>query len=121
IDAGTGGREADEAFLAGMLHGVGELVLLQAPEQRGDASGASQRDVPGPAPVTELSCRAGAYLLGLWNFADRIVEAVAYQRQPSLAPPPANPVLLAVHVALHLTTDDVRLDPAVAGRFDPAR
>lgn len=118
VDIGADRRETDEAFLAGMLHGIGDLVLQQASTLRTTAV-----DGAGTSTVVDadLPSRAGAYLLGLWNFGDSIVEAVAHQRQPSLAPPPASPVLLAVHVALHLSTANVRLDPAVAGRVDTAR
>jgi HD-like signal output (HDOD) protein/ActR/RegA family two-component response regulator len=117
-DLGAGGREADEAFLAGMLHGVGEIVLLQDPGCDATARAGAEQAAETAMPASDLASRAGAYLLGLWNFADAIVEAVAYQRQPALAPPPGSLVLAAVHVALHLSAANVRLEPVLVDRFD---
>ncbi len=57
---------AEDAFVAGLLHGIGALVL----------AGNARRDELSP------HAHVGAYLLGLWGLPARIVEAVAWQEQP---------------------------------------
>lgn len=99
-DAGT----TKAAYCAGMLSSVGSLVLLDAyPEKY-------QRLLNRVAPDRPLDLEEietfgashaliGAYLLGLWNFADPVVEAVAHSCRPSACPGHDNLVLTAVHVA----------------------
>lgn len=82
---GLPGVSSDEAFLAGVLHDVGVLVLATLPPSR----------AAGPAvPHGEV----GAYLLGLWGLPPTVVEAVAHHH----APRPVGDGLdlgLVVHVA----------------------
>lgn len=54
---------AADAFVAGMLHDIGELVLASIGRD-GDHA------------------RAGGFLLGLWGIGDTIVDAVAYHHEP---------------------------------------
>jgi HD-like signal output (HDOD) protein len=82
---------SENAFLAGMLHDIGKLVLAtRAPKSMrrlldNAPAGASM----APAAETELAemdhGTLGAYLLGLWNLSPEIVEAVAYHHRPKLA------------------------------------
>jgi HD-like signal output (HDOD) protein len=82
---------SENAFLAGMLHDIGKLVLgSRAPKVMrllidNAPAGAS---IP-PALETELAGMdhgtVGAYLLGLWNLSPEIVEAVAYHHRPKAA------------------------------------
>lgn len=73
---------ADTAFLAGVLHDVGQLVIatrpVPAPGQ--DAPAGSTETI---ALMTIQSASVGAYLLGLWGFPDPIVEAIVWQHTPS--------------------------------------
>jgi putative nucleotidyltransferase with HDIG domain len=55
---------ADDAFVAGMLHDVGALLL------------------PADQPVTADHAGLGAYLLGLWGLPHSVVEAVANHHAP---------------------------------------
>jgi HD-like signal output (HDOD) protein/CheY-like chemotaxis protein len=61
-------RKAEDAFMAGMLHGIGHLIALTYL----DADAA-----PAVRPAV-----LGAYLLGLWGIPYPVVEAVAYHDQP---------------------------------------
>jgi HD-like signal output (HDOD) protein/ActR/RegA family two-component response regulator len=102
-----GRPQAQEAFTAGLLHDIGEIVLAVA---------ALDRNV-GCVTHSEV----GAYLLGLWGLPRSIVDAVASHHSPS---PPSEEGLdlkTAVYVADALATAygpgraegaDGRLDPA---------
>lgn len=103
--AGVSESQIIKAWLAGMLHDVGQLILVFCmPEEYARLLQAH------PADSTEL-CRlekemfgashpeAGAYLLSLWGFSDAIVEAVEYYYEPSSAAQQEHPVLAAVHLA----------------------
>jgi putative nucleotidyltransferase with HDIG domain len=95
----------DDAFMAGLFHDIGKLVLVaNLPATYAEALEIHQkRGIPlQEAEYTVLKAthaEVGAYLLGLWAFADRIVEVCAYHHTPHLYQG-ANPeVLLAVHAA----------------------
>jgi len=101
----------DEAFVAGLLHDVGELLLLtEAPDR---AAAARQEAVQGGIPLHEAEQRlwgvshaeVGGYLLALWGLPYPIVEAVANHHAPSRAAPPGRDVLSAVHVADALASE----------------
>ncbi len=88
---------------AGMLTSIGALVLL-------DQYGEAYATLAAACAETELEDREraeygashaelGAYLLGLWGFADVVVEAVMYQLQPSSCPAVQPSVLTYVHLA----------------------
>lgn len=77
--------ELDDAFLAGMLHDVGKLVLAQSmPEQFGEVL-ATARDnsaIHAEREVLQTThADIGAYLLGLWGLTDAVVESVAFHER----------------------------------------
>ena len=102
---------AEDALIAGLLHDVGQLLLLAyLPEQFADAltlgreKGVSLFD----AEIEYLGAShgdVGAYLLGLWGLADPIVEAVAFHHRPARSKTDAFCPLTAVHVANMLAND----------------
>lgn len=116
-------RRADDAFMAGMLHDIGKLVLaLRLPEQfRQAQERARQRRLPSWQTERELlgvsHAEVGAYLLGLWGLPYPIIEAAAYHHQPRSVPPHEFDALAAVHVAdglVHETSpsaDDLSVEP----------
>lgn len=93
---------ADEAFLAGLLHDVGRLVLLEAPAS-------------SPAAGTREDDHAiiGAHLLGLWGFGHAIAEATAFHHRPSRAADGYKGLSAIVHAADFFAHDDAgdRPDP----------
>jgi len=111
----------EEAFLSGMLHDLGKLVLAT---QHADAyaevlqraGGQNQylddieRDLLG-ATHGEV----GAYLIGLWGLPDTVVEAAAYHDAPSACPDDEFGVFGVVHVASRLALHPNAEDPT-----DPA-
>ncbi len=81
-------REAEYAFLAGLFHDLGKLVLaVNLPEKyesvlrlsgnRPDRLCRVERSVIG-ATHGEV----GAYLIGLWGFAESIIEAISLHHVP---------------------------------------
>jgi len=65
---------ADDAFLAGMLHDLGHLVMMTA--------GTGEK-IPIASDIDHG--QVGAYLVGLWGFPDNLVEAIAFHHHPSRA------------------------------------
>ncbi|MBU1948861.1 MAG: HDOD domain-containing protein, partial [Candidatus Eisenbacteria bacterium] len=95
----------DDAYLAGMLHNIGALVLAtlfpdsytfgQVSKILDISSGGIAEQVPLETPYAEV----GTYLLGLWGFADSILDATAYHHNPSASSTCEFGPLAAVHVA----------------------
>ena len=104
-DLGGNSRIQENAFLAGMLHDVGKLLLLEHPKylkavmlQQANDDELSFVD----AEYKEFSAshaEIGGYLLGLWGLPDLVVEAVACHHRPSQISGEASPVLAATHLA----------------------
>ncbi|HEX4336999.1 MAG TPA: response regulator [Polyangiaceae bacterium] len=95
---------ADDAFVAGLLHRVGQLVLAsRVPHRFAEVLDSAARTGNGLLK-TELEvlgvthAQVGAYLLGLWGLRQRVVEAVAYHPYPERLDS-AFGIPTAVHVA----------------------
>jgi putative nucleotidyltransferase with HDIG domain len=95
----------DDTFTAALLHDVGKLVLAaHLTDRYAEASQLAARE-SCPAWMAEREvfgadhAHVGAYLLGLWGFADTIVEAVAYHHEPERCDCVAFVPLTAVHAA----------------------
>ena len=98
---------ANEASQAGLLHGIGQLLLAVNDPRRHRAARAAA--AAGQMRLTEAEGRlfgfnhalAGAYLLHLWGFPDAVVDGVAGWPLPSAASPlPATPTTADfVHIA----------------------
>lgn len=78
----------DDAFIAGMMHDLGKLILVVNLKDRYaeilDASnreGISLWQLEKEALKT-THAEVGAHLLGLWGFNSAVVEAVAFHHQP---------------------------------------
>lgn len=95
----------DDAFVSGMLHDVGKLILVSnfpdyydRSTEYAEAEGLTYvcgEEVIYNATHAEL----GAYLLGLWGFRDNIVEAVAFHHRPGNCKGTTFSPLTAVHIA----------------------
>jgi putative nucleotidyltransferase with HDIG domain len=116
-------KDAENAFLAGMLHDVGKLVLAcNLPEQYQAAiDSATRRRVPLWKAEFETfdasHSEVGAYLVGLWGLPDPIVEAIAFHHAPLKSSPRGFTPLTAVHVANALEHKEYRRDDS-KGRVD---
>jgi HD-like signal output (HDOD) protein len=100
---------ADEAFLAGLLHDVGQVVLAGvAPLVWKEIE---RQAISELLPVNEVEVRqgrvshslVGAYLLSLWGLPSSVVEAVAFHHTPELLAGQMFDATVAVHVADALT------------------
>ena len=96
---------AEDAFLGGMLHDLGILVLMaELPEEyREIVERAKGSDVTiWEAEKQVLGCDhglIGAYLLSLWGLPDPIVEAVSWNHSPLRDSSGSFKPLTAVHAA----------------------
>ena len=95
----------DDAFIAGMMHDVGKLVLathvresfieaIELSHVEHTTLWQAEKQVLGTSHAA-----IGAYLLGLWGLPNPIVEAVAYHHQPHHSPNKEFSPLTAVHAA----------------------
>jgi HD-like signal output (HDOD) protein len=96
---------AEDAFAAGLLHDIGQLVLaLEVPSRYAAIlADARNRDLPvheveyGVIGVSHAE--VGAYLLGVWGLPFAVVEAVAYHHRPSPVAEGDRDLLAVTHVA----------------------
>jgi HD-like signal output (HDOD) protein len=75
--------QAEEAFLAGVLHDVGKVVFASCAAALPYGSTRTVAEVA--AQMESHHAEVGAYLLGLWGFPNPIVDAVAFHHAPSHA------------------------------------
>jgi putative nucleotidyltransferase with HDIG domain len=75
--------QAEEVFLAGVLHDVGKVVFASCAVALPYGSTGTVADVA--AQMESHHAEVGAYLLGLWGFPNPIVDAVAFHHAPSHA------------------------------------
>ncbi len=103
--AGFDAALAEEAFVAGLLHDLGKLMLAaNLPQPYGEVLQAANSLA---IPLVEAEQRTfqadhaalGGYLLGLWGLPVSIVEAVALHHTPRKAATRTFCPLTAVHVA----------------------
>jgi HD-like signal output (HDOD) protein/ActR/RegA family two-component response regulator len=98
-------RTRDHAFTAGLLHGVGLLVLArQDPYELAAAIADAQRSATALHDVEyahhgSSHAELGAYVLGIWGLPEPIVDGVAHQYRIARLAGPALDTALLVHVA----------------------
>lgn len=130
LEKQTGDRP-DQAFMAGLLHDIGLLVLASRQTEALDeiCRDVHERDLPLHALEQERwgICHAdvGAFLLQLWGLPPRIVEAVRAHHTPMDVDYNGICALTAVHVADALEGEVQRQrtprgDDLFAGKLDHA-
>lgn len=98
-------RLIDDAFIAGLLHDLGTLILLcDCPKEfkEIELAATAERAPVWSAERTRLGvthAEIGAYLLGIWGLPQPVVEAVAWHHRPASCPVAGPSPLLAVHIA----------------------
>jgi HD-like signal output (HDOD) protein len=113
----------DEAFVAGMLHDLGKLVMAaRLPDEYAEVARLASADRLELWAAEEQVLganhgEAGGYLLGLWGLSVPIVEAITFHHRPSHGSHPEFTPLTAVHAADVLVHEANPND----SRFIPAR
>jgi len=113
----------DATFKAGLFHDFGKLILITAmPRQFLDILRLlkeKQLDFHKAEMETIGTSHAeiGAYLLGLWGFADTIVEAVAFHHRPGLSQSEQTDSITSIHVANALDYDESFHDSSTVGNY----
>jgi|YelNatPaOPRAMG01_1025707.scaffolds.fasta_scaffold01906_15 putative nucleotidyltransferase with HDIG domain len=103
--------DADEAFVAGLLHDIGKPMLManRPDDYRAVLSLVQHKDLPLTQAETKVfgatHAEVGAYLLGLWGLPVPIVEAVALHHQPGSTVHGGFSPLTSVHVANFLEAE----------------
>lgn len=98
-------NQRDDAFMAGMLHDVGKLVLWsESPDWETlidelVADTGCERSEAEASILGADHAQVGAYLLGVWGLPNRVVNAVAFHHRPGRPTGEAIDLLGAVHVA----------------------
>jgi HD-like signal output (HDOD) protein len=111
---------AKQAFAAGMLHDIGQLIVAaNAPEQWAEINTLVATGIA--RPTAELSvlgvthAEIGSYLLALWGLPGSLYEAVAWHHDAPAHTPWAMAPVHAVHLAEHVLEHDggvlAHLDP----------
>lgn len=104
LRVGVDRRDAEHAYVGGMLHHVGKLVLLDRHPHLLDASPDEEE-----RSIGTHHGMLGAYLLEMWGLADPVVEAVAFHDRPAESPTRDFGPLAAVHVAIGLAPGQCHL------------
>uniref|UniRef100_UPI003566218C HDOD domain-containing protein n=1 Tax=Desulfosarcina sp. TaxID=2027861 RepID=UPI003566218C len=102
--------QADEAFVAGLLHDIGKVVLwvnfnsaYEALLENCPADG--QPLIEGEANLGATHCEVGAWLLDRWNFKPMISDAVRYHHESPARIAQALPMTQIVCIANFLCQD----------------
>lgn len=108
-------RAADHAFMAGLLHDVGKLVLTvnlpkehAAAVKRAEASHIALHEAEAEM-LGATHAEVGAYLLGIWGLPDTIVMATAYHHHIRDGDPHGLGPLVAVHICNALISEALPL------------
>ena len=102
--------QRDEAFVSGLLHDIGKVVLwvnCQAAYEAllGDCRGDGQQLIEGEARLGATHCEVAAWLLDRWNFQPMISDAVRYHHESPVRIAQALPMTQIVCIANLLCQD----------------
>ncbi len=98
-------KDVDNAFMAGLLHDIGKLLIaaylpesfsdiLELARQQSTSMAIAEMEVIGTTHAA-----VGAYLLGLWGLPDPIINATAYHHAPARKPACGLSPMAIAHVA----------------------
>jgi HD-like signal output (HDOD) protein len=125
-EKGLSRKAGEEAFLAGLLHESGRLILSDNFPDRFHAAGEAARQAKSPlAPCLREVFQAGvpqltAYLLELWGMPVNVIEAIGAQDNPEGPPPGVFSIAAALYLADHITCRKSPPDAFVVEDWDAA-
>lgn len=97
---------ADDAFLAGLLHDIGQVVIAGVAPETWRSREATARVTAQPIDAVECGegvaashALVGAYLLSVWGLPASVIEAVAFHHTPERLGGTLFDAAVAVHVA----------------------
>ena len=100
-----GQKQIDQAFMAGLLHDIGKLILLDKLPSKCleiskafNSSGCQLWEAEQKVLGTSHA-QVGAYLMGIWGFSESIVEAIAFHHCPSKCSNSTFGILSIIHLA----------------------
>jgi HD-like signal output (HDOD) protein len=106
----TGDSEASiQAYVAGMLHDVGNLILMDEIEEREELEHCWDGE---KHHRTVKHTVIGGYLLGLWGLPDAIINAATFHHNPILSADANFTALTAVHAADFIVCENVFEEPS---------
>jgi putative nucleotidyltransferase with HDIG domain len=98
-------QSIDDAYMAGLLHDIGKLVLVVnfSDKYKKVMQLVTNENITLFEAENQVfmasHAEVGAYLLGLWGFPNSIIEALAFHHNPRRCPMQSFSPLVAVHVA----------------------
>jgi HD-like signal output (HDOD) protein/CheY-like chemotaxis protein len=124
----AGGKVVDEAFVSGLLHDTGKVVMAaNFPAQYAEVVALTRTEGLDACEAERRILGAnhadvGGYLLGLWGLPVPVVEAIAFHHRPASAAGRGFSPLTAVHVADALVhgaeaPPDATPDPRLDARY----
>lgn len=114
-EEGLGRQGSDAAFMAGILHDIGKLLIAaHLPDSYGVINKLSEKMSISTAEaetrvIGTTHAGIGAYLLGLWGLPDSILDATAFHHMPNSKPANGLHTTAIVHIAdaLAKSGDDI--------------
>ena len=97
--------EVDDAFLSGVLHDVGKLILaMHAPDSYVKACRMAREDEISIADAERIvfgatHAEVGGYLMALWGLSESVVRGIQFHHEPSRAAVDALDCVTIVHAA----------------------
>ncbi len=105
VQEGADATLVEDAYLAGLLHDTGKLILIanhRDPYRQVIRSASRDHEPCWEAEWAVFGtshAEIGAYLMGLWGLPDQVIEAIAFHHYPSQFPGTEFHALAAVHGA----------------------
>lgn len=120
----TDNTVANEAFVAGLLHDSGRLVLAaNFPERYQEVVRTARQERCAILDVEKnffehTHSAVGGYMLSLWGLPVPIVDAVSYHHEPGMLPGQTFCALTAVHAADCMVNSSFEKEDIISGSLD---